>query len=415
MPSRTPVLLISDCTDSPNRVLGGGPTPGLGARLLNVPTPIATQNNSAGSKQAQLQSVFEPRSARQLPSINEMLGDDFKLTDGSAATCDSSSHLRRIQHPSMLVPRPQNAPRQRISVNSQDQLGSNPYALRADEIGPHNGVPGLGSLENLLTPPDWQPGDEPIDEDQARILYVSARDRAKKTLDASAEEIGILSIERQEEHYAGKRSEWDRQRKLDNVLLQERIKIYQAYQVYKQNLARRGDVQQQGPVQPQVYHGPQLMQQSVDNAMLEHQRYQQFQVPGSPQLNRTSPPLSGGHLYQRLQQIQQGMPSSRIEMRDQKLIEESRQAYIFLNFRPSVQHFSIRRSFLQRIKPSRLIISPTRNCSSGCMKRTSIICTCGVLSFDRAQKGQYLLVPFHHLLQVMQRVRSIVSIKAIRR
>ncbi len=113
-----------------------------------------------------------------------------------------------------------------LGLQSRDPIDINPYAHRADEIGPTHRIPGVGYLGNLLVPPGWKEGDEPIEPAQAQALYIKGRKEAQDALNKMTEEIGKLPKEEQERRSEERDEEWSRQFKKDDLILRERIKIY---------------------------------------------------------------------------------------------------------------------------------------------------------------------------------------------
>ena len=211
-----------------------------------------------------------------------------------------------------------------LGYNAQRRQGRtriNPYKVRADEIGPRHGIPGVGSLENLLTPPGWQLGDEPIDEEQADQLYERSRQQALDLLDKSVNEFKDLPEIELESRIEKRNRRWDSARKLDEFLRAERIKVFNVWQVYKKQqkeMVRHSvnvPVQQLQQVQ-QFHQSQQQFQQSqqAQQMLMTHhpvpqmtgQQMQQFGQTGSPMSTMPSPPVSGGNLFARLQYVQHG-------------------------------------------------------------------------------------------------------------
>lgn len=118
-------------------------------------------------------------------------------------------------------------------VGSQDPIDANPYAHRADEIGPSHHIKGIGHLGDLLQPPGWSKGHEPIDPRKARMLFGEARLEAKKTLKQNMDKIRILPAEEQEKQSLERDRKWDSEFRLSQLLLVERIKVYDMYQARK--------------------------------------------------------------------------------------------------------------------------------------------------------------------------------------
>ena len=122
-------------------------------------------------------------------------------------------------------------------AHNPEPFDTNPYAHRADEIGPSHHIPGVGHLGELLAPPDWKEGDEPIDPRAARKLFDTAREEAKRALDISINEARHRGGEEQEKRTQERDQQWATCNKLDQVLLKERTNVYEQYQKRKQVLA----------------------------------------------------------------------------------------------------------------------------------------------------------------------------------
>lgn len=182
-------------------------------------------------------------------------------------------------------------------------LAMNPYALRADEVGPRHGIPGLGSLQGLLTPPGWQPGNPPINEQQANVIYARSRMQAQASLNATAHEFDDLPAEERQRRMDAKNDAWDNSRKLDDALRIERIKIHHAYQAWMHNTMSGAQVPNEiSPMWAQppmtAFQGNPLTPVGLRPSV------NQFGLPMG--VVPSSPPLSGGHLHSRLKMIQQG-------------------------------------------------------------------------------------------------------------
>ena len=177
--------------------------------------------------------------------------------------------------------------------------------MRADEIGPRHGIPGVGSLKGLLTPPGWELGNEPITEEQADLLYEQSRARAQEALDATVHEFDHLSATDRKQRTEEKNDRWDNGRQLDKAIRVERIKICRAYQIYKQQLAERAN-QQRGDAPAGVTMQPGPVSNTGQNASLQVQPYPVTHFNGTPTGLVANPAMSGGHLFQRLQHAKHG-------------------------------------------------------------------------------------------------------------
>ena len=111
-------------------------------------------------------------------------------------------------------------------MHPEVSITSHLYRRRADIMGGRHEVPGVGSLLPYLTPPGWEPGQEPISHDRALRLFDESRDRAVRILDEEAQqdrqyrgwELLRRQTDREEAH--------TRSRFLDEAILRERIAVY---------------------------------------------------------------------------------------------------------------------------------------------------------------------------------------------
>ncbi|MCJ1285909.1 hypothetical protein MMC26_005251 [Xylographa opegraphella] len=128
-------------------------------------------------------------------------------------------HLPRF-NTSFVVPGP---------VQASESPGTrNPYADRADEIGPAHGIPGVGHLGNLLTPPGWVEGMSPFDTKQVNQLYDMARKKARETLAANAVNLESLTPQERATKEKERDKKWETELRLEKILLMERLAVYQA-------------------------------------------------------------------------------------------------------------------------------------------------------------------------------------------
>ena len=118
-------------------------------------------------------------------------------------------------------------------VESKEAHEGNPYIRRAYEIGPSHRIPGLAHLGGLLIPPGWKDGDEPINPQAAQALYDKARREARDALTKSMEDSIYFSAGAQEQRTQDRDKEWDTQLRLDRMVLEERIKIYENFKARK--------------------------------------------------------------------------------------------------------------------------------------------------------------------------------------
>ena len=178
----------------------------------------------------------------------------------------------------------------------------NPYFRRADEIGPNHGIPGLGHIGALLTPPGWKIGDEPITDTEAEWLYDEARAQAAKMLNANVSRRGTLSSAEHLQRNDEKVEQWQRQLRVDNICLAERKWIHLKWQERKAFRSMQAQQRGQARAIPSPLHPP------TQTSIHAYQRHQQAQLPGSPLSPHTSSsPLSAGSLNNRLQYLQRGI------------------------------------------------------------------------------------------------------------
>lgn len=141
------------------------------------------------------------------------------------------------------------APNRLFGVFSKDPRDVNPYAHRADEIGPTHRIPGIGHLGNLLVPPGWNQGDEPITPLQAQDLYNKARKEAQNILNKTKGDVERLPKDEQERRNEERDWEWNIHFKLDDLLLRERIMMYDQYHERRHIKFQQAKLK----VQPQAY------------------------------------------------------------------------------------------------------------------------------------------------------------------
>ncbi|KAL9586477.1 MAG: hypothetical protein Q9212_000893 [Teloschistes hypoglaucus] len=114
------------------------------------------------------------------------------------------------------------------SSDDEDWI-SDPYQERADEIGLSHRIPGIGHLGDLLTPPGWKPGDDPIHPKKARQLHKEACSAAKDALNASLADLKDLKGPAYEEACHLKDQEWQQQVNREKVIREERVKVYRIH------------------------------------------------------------------------------------------------------------------------------------------------------------------------------------------
>ena len=199
---------------------------------------------------------------------------------------------------------------QEISPEKKDQAPIlNIYARRADQIGLSHRIPGVGHLGDLLAPPGWKLGDEPISEAESQKLFAASRAQAKDLLNQSMSEASHLSSADQAKHGAEKNEQYQTQRALDEYLLVERVKLHAFWQERKSRQFQRmhSQPQQHRQVDLKPANRLQPLQPPTETSMVTYQRHQQSLVPASPHLYAPSPPLTGGTLNARINFMQQSM------------------------------------------------------------------------------------------------------------
>ncbi len=254
----------------------------------------------------------EPLPGTQLPGITETLKD----LAPSPANLPPVSIRGRLEpaaeHASVLSRSEPVLPNINSQENSQNQGDAEPilniYTRRADQIGPSHRIPGIGHLGDLLSPPGWKQGDDPITEAEAQRIFAASRSQAKEMLDQSMSETSHLSSADQEKLRAEKNTKYQTQRLLDEYLLMERVKLHKFWQLRHQQQSQQHNSQlQYRRFATRPTTRPQPLQPPAETSMIAYQRYQQSLVPASPHLFGPSPPLSGGALNARINFMQQGM------------------------------------------------------------------------------------------------------------
>ncbi len=175
-----------------------------------------------------------------------------------------------------------------------DPVDINPYAHRADEIGPSHHIPGVVHLGDSLEPPGWKEGDEPINPRAARLLFSEARLQAKKALKASIDETKNLPVEQQDKRNAERDQKWDVQFRLDQLLLTERMNVYDMYQERKRKKLQNGILKGASPtrVLPPIQPQPINAMTSVP-ARLQSMYFKSTST--SPDMTCIASPQSGGY------------------------------------------------------------------------------------------------------------------------
>lgn len=246
----------------------GNPSPSFGAGVSRVPTPIFTKPHWSPSEGMYSQSLREPPVAGSLPPIAQAINDqlDNNYSQGLAGYPRGQRTNYAVQAPQNGHHRangygePAKAQQDYGDFENNDPVDINPYAHRADNIGPSHHIPGVGLLDDVLQPPGWKEGDEPINARAARLLFNEARQQAKNKLKASVDETKHLPAEQQEKRNAERDKQWDAHFKLDELLLAERINVYDMYQERRRVKLHQGNSKKASPtrmlpsIQPQPFN-----------------------------------------------------------------------------------------------------------------------------------------------------------------
>ena len=253
----------------------------------------------------------------QLPGITEALRD-LAPSQANRPLARLPGGAPKAENVSAVPPSELGFLNRNSQHNSQNKTESallNIYSRRADQIGPSHRIPGVGHLGDLLAPPGWKPGDEPVDEVEAQNIFAASRLKAKEVLDESMSETGQLSNADREKRAAEKNAQYQAQRILDEFLLIERIKLHQFWQERKHKLFHRlhSHSQEHRQPEPKTKSHLQPLQPPAETSIITYQRHQQSLIPASPHLYAPSPPLSGGTLNARINFMQQGMIDMSLE------------------------------------------------------------------------------------------------------
>ena len=288
---------------------------GFGAGLQKVPLPITTTTTLRQDRPmepTQADYIREPVPETQLPGITETLKDFAPSPANQPPVTPTGRSAPVINNVSIIPHSDQEVPNSHSLENDPD-IGDparilNIYLRRADQIGPSHMIPGIGHLGDLLVPPSWTQGDDPINEAEARRIFAVSRSQAKEMLDQSVRGNSHLPIADQQKLAAEKNAQYQTQRALDEYLLLERIKIYQftCSRKQKQPQQKHSQAEQYRQFETKPGSRPRPLQPPVETSMIAYQRHQQALVPASPHLYAPSPPLSGGALNARINTMVQG-------------------------------------------------------------------------------------------------------------
>ena len=259
----------------------------------HLPTPIIRSATTMSFRHHSATEVLEPRPQQPLPSLGQVLGDHKRALNvdvfsprgsvefvpkpfqdqnpGAITTTQISSaksaevmqktietlraqihangftdeDIRRAREADLRKARgadvvnayaktlTEDVERKSLEDHSEEEYETNPYEDRADMIGLSHLIPGIGHLGDLLTPPQWNAGDEPIQPKLARQLHREAYDAAKKDLADSIADFKDLKGAAFQEASDRKNEEWQNRMDLAKLILEERVNVYQTHQERK--------------------------------------------------------------------------------------------------------------------------------------------------------------------------------------
>ncbi|KAL9013290.1 MAG: hypothetical protein Q9173_002001 [Seirophora scorigena] len=260
-------------------------TPGFAASTRHprhLPTPVTTRSSSMAFQNNVSQDMLQHHQHQALPSLEQGFGNSEQVSSFEAspihsgptpapteAWCDLPDTPRFVFDADEVMKKaletmndqirangfdPDNLPtsNHHVPVNGHkeinavnpsnghseernEEMESNPYEERADRIGLSHRIPGIGHLGDLLTPPGWMPGDEPISANLARLLQEEAHQAAKQKLQDSIVEFQDLKGAAFQEASDLRNEEWQNQNVLNKLVCEERIKVWVARQEQKKN------------------------------------------------------------------------------------------------------------------------------------------------------------------------------------
>ncbi|KAL8722565.1 MAG: hypothetical protein Q9225_000960 [Loekoesia sp. 1 TL-2023] len=243
----------------------------------HLPTPVITRHSKMSHRGNG--EILEPQPKRSLPSLGQVIdagerGSSFDTVSIRGGPTPGSTPIPEAWRDLPNTPRPafdadavlrkametmneqirangfdpnnlpinnrpinnaSNYPGGNAADNQNEDVQCNPYQERADQIGLSHRIPGVGHLGDLLTPPGWKPGDEPIPPNRLRQLLKEAYDAAKKKLDDSIAEFKHLKGTAFQEASDLKNEEWQNVTDLNKLIFDERVKVHQAHEDQKKN------------------------------------------------------------------------------------------------------------------------------------------------------------------------------------
>ena len=236
-PPTVPGVLRNDCRGPETRLARPNPQvtnnslPGYGVYKRRAPISGDNQNLYREPKTRSTHPVGSPS------VTNDPLPGDIVFQR-------PASQLGRVQTASYELG-------SRCTTHGAPEIGNEPmlgpgsvdlYLDRADEIGLDHGLPGIGYIGYLLTPPDWKTGTKPISPRQAEFLFQAARTQARRWLQAPNEADPRLTAEQREGIIAEARRKWNQSLNADKFIRNERIKIYEDWIERDHRLHRSTDV-----------------------------------------------------------------------------------------------------------------------------------------------------------------------------
>ena len=161
------------------------------------------------------------------------------------------------------------------------QFLANPYQRRSDTIGPNHSIAGLGIIEAYLTPPGWQPHQLPMDANAARELFNHQRTAARNLLEQGLAQDRQFPPYEQAQRAEMRNRGWELQRRLDQLVLNERVKIFFDWQNARDQSLATGFV---------VPDGQGRIEVDVRGCVTEAQRFFEFYNSIAPAWLSFSPP-----------------------------------------------------------------------------------------------------------------------------
>ncbi|KAL8683096.1 MAG: hypothetical protein Q9186_000910 [Xanthomendoza sp. 1 TL-2023] len=256
----------------------------------HLPTPIISSTANMSFRNRSVSEILEPRRQRNLPSLGQVFDEHDRATnlltphpdldfERSAAQHQGSVHagttqisaaraaevmqksfetmraqiyangftdedIRKAREADVVAAYAEASkevtPDDEMEEEADEDYEPNPYQDRADEIGLSHRIPGIGHLGDLLTPPHWKSGDEPIPPKRSRQLQREAHDAAKKRLTDSISGFKDLKGVAFQEASDLKNEEWQKQSELTKLVFEERVKVYKAHQERKEQQPQAG-------------------------------------------------------------------------------------------------------------------------------------------------------------------------------